>query len=83
MIAAMNLRRPASAAALAAVLTGAGILHFAVPARYDAIVPEQLPGAARTWTRGGGAAVWSRGAGAAVRSRGAGAPAPAAVRGLL
>jgi uncharacterized membrane protein len=56
MIAAMNLRRPVSAAALAAVLTGAGILHFAVPARYDAIVPEQLPGAARTWTQLSGAA---------------------------
>jgi|SRR6185312_826212 uncharacterized membrane protein len=51
----MIARRP-RAAGLAAVLTGAGILHFAVPASYDAIVPKQLPGAARTWTQLSGAA---------------------------
>ena len=38
------------------MLTGAGIVHFAVPAPYDAIVPQQLPGAARTWTQLSGAA---------------------------
>lgn len=43
------------ASALAALLAGAGITHFAFPAFYDAMVPEQLPGAARTWTRGSGA----------------------------
>jgi len=41
---------------LATLLTSAGITHFAVPAAYDAIVPEQLPGAARTWTYLSGAA---------------------------
>src|SRR5947209_16333813 len=57
MIAAMSARRrPTPAAALAAVLTGAGMLHFAVPASYDAIIPERLPGAARTWTRLSGGA---------------------------
>lgn len=57
MIAAMSARRrPTPAPALAAVLTGAGVLHFAVPASYDAIVPERLPGAARTWTRLSGGA---------------------------
>jgi uncharacterized membrane protein len=56
MIAGMNARRPPPAAALATLLAGAGMLHFAMPARYDAIVPEQLPGAARTWTHLSGAA---------------------------
>lgn len=52
----MRGRRAASAAGLAALLTSTGILHFAVPAQFDAIVPEQLPGAARTWTQLTGAA---------------------------
>ena len=56
MIAGMNARRPSPAAGLAALLTGAGISHFAVPASYDAIVPERLPGAARTWTQLSGVA---------------------------
>lgn len=56
MIAGMNARRTSPAAGLAVLLTGAGISHFAVPASYDAIVPERLPGAARTWTHLSGTA---------------------------
>lgn len=41
--------------ALAALLAGAGITHFAFPAFYDAMIPEPLPGEARTWTLGSGA----------------------------
>jgi uncharacterized membrane protein len=52
----MNARRPPPATALATLPTGAGLLHLAVPVRYDAIVPEQLPGAACTWTHLSGAA---------------------------
>ena len=32
------------------------MLHFAAPASFDMIVPEQLPGAARTWTHLSGVA---------------------------
>ncbi len=46
----MRARRPAAAAGLVVLLTSTGILHFAVPASFDAIVPEQLPGTVRTWT---------------------------------
>ncbi|MGH8574941.1 MAG: DoxX family protein [Gammaproteobacteria bacterium] len=46
----MSARRPTAAAGLVVLLTSTGILHFAVPAPFDAIIPEQLPGAARTWT---------------------------------
>jgi uncharacterized membrane protein len=38
------------ALALAGILAGAGLTHFAVPAPYDAIVPRRLPGSPRTWT---------------------------------
>ena len=38
------------AAALAALLTGTGVLHFAVPRPFDRIVPGGLPGSPRTWT---------------------------------
>ncbi len=38
------------------MLTSTGILHFVVPGPFDAIVPEQLPGSARTWTHLSGAA---------------------------
>jgi uncharacterized membrane protein len=44
------------AVALAALLAGAGITHFAVPKPYDAIVPRWLPGSARAWTYASGAA---------------------------
>jgi uncharacterized membrane protein len=50
MIAAMSARLPTAAAGLAVLLASTGILHFGVPGRFDAIIPEQLPGTARTWT---------------------------------
>ncbi|MGH3813955.1 MAG: DoxX family protein, partial [Pseudonocardiaceae bacterium] len=52
----MSAHRPTAAAGLVALLTSTGILHFAVPAQFDAIVPEQLPCTARTWTHLSGAA---------------------------
>ncbi len=56
MISSMRLRRPTAAAGLVALLTSTGILHFAAPGQFDAIVPEQLPGSPRTWTHLSGAA---------------------------
>lgn len=44
----------APALGLAALLAGAGATHFAVPAIYDAMIPELLPGSPRTWTLGAG-----------------------------
>jgi uncharacterized membrane protein len=41
---------------LVALLAGAGLTHFLVPAPYDAIVPRALPGKPRTWTLLSGAA---------------------------
>ncbi|MGH3768536.1 MAG: DoxX family protein [Pseudonocardiaceae bacterium] len=52
----MSVRRPTAAAGLVALLTSTGVLHFAAPAQFDSIVPEQLPGTARTWTHLSGAA---------------------------
>lgn len=46
----------APAFGLAALLAGAGATHFAVPALYDAMIPERLPGNPRAWTVGAGAA---------------------------
>jgi uncharacterized membrane protein len=43
------------ALALAALLGGVGTTHFAFPKFYDAMIPELLPGTARTWTYGAGA----------------------------
>jgi uncharacterized membrane protein len=48
--------RTFEALGLAGLLAGAGATHFAVPAFYDAMIPDVLPGAARTWTNGSGAA---------------------------
>jgi uncharacterized membrane protein len=45
-----------SATALAGLLTATGLLHFAVPRPFDAIVPRALPGHPRTWTHLSGAA---------------------------
>jgi uncharacterized membrane protein len=45
-----------TAVGLAALLASAGATHFAVPKFYDQMIPEQLPGAPRTWTYGSGAA---------------------------
>jgi len=56
MISVMRARRPTAAAGLVILLSTTGVLHFAAPASFDAIVPEQLPGAARTWTRISGVA---------------------------
>ena len=51
-----RVRRPTAAAGLVILLTSTGLLHFAAPASFDMIVPEQLPGAARTWTHLSGVA---------------------------
>ncbi len=45
----------ARALGLAGLLASAGASHFAIPAVYDAMIPEPLPGAPRTWTYGSGA----------------------------
>ncbi|GGQ38537.1 DoxX family protein [Couchioplanes azureus] len=42
--------------ALAGLLTTTGILHFAAPRPFDALVPRSLPGGPRTWTYLSGAA---------------------------
>jgi uncharacterized membrane protein len=52
----MSARRPPAAAGLVVLLTSTGVLHFATPAQFDDIVPEQLPGAVRTWTHLSGVA---------------------------
>jgi uncharacterized membrane protein len=56
-----------------------GVLHFAVPKPFDAIVPSWVPGKARTWTYVSG--VWELGSAALLanpRTRKAGAYAAAA-----
>ena len=45
-----------SARGLARFLAGAGVMHFVVPKFYDQMIPEQLPGSARSWTYGSGVA---------------------------
>ncbi len=45
-----------SARVLAGTLASAGIAHFAVPERFDRVVPASLPGPARTWTYASGLA---------------------------
>ncbi|MBF6194800.1 hypothetical protein [Nocardia implantans] len=47
-------RRPALA--LAAILFGAGVLHFVWPKPFDSIVPRFLPGRARDYTYASGVA---------------------------
>ncbi|MGH3379897.1 MAG: DoxX family protein, partial [Actinoallomurus sp.] len=39
-----------SALGLAALLAGAGSIHFLRPRPYDKIIPARLPGRPRTWT---------------------------------
>ncbi|MBE9373222.1 hypothetical protein IQ251_02050 [Saccharopolyspora sp. HNM0983] len=51
---------------LAAVLLTGGTLHFAVPRFFDGIIPAQLPGPARTYTRVSGIAALGIGAGLSV-----------------
>ncbi len=41
---------------LAGLLTVVGLLHFVKPKPYDAQIPKQLPGSARTWTYASGVA---------------------------
>ncbi|MET8799712.1 hypothetical protein ABZV91_25360 [Nocardia sp. NPDC004568] len=41
---------------LAALLLGAGVLHFVAPTPFDSIVPSQLPGKARSYTYWSGVA---------------------------
>lgn len=45
-----------SALRLSALLTTSGVLHFARPKPFDAIIPDMLPGSARFWTYASGAA---------------------------
>ncbi|GAB2970013.1 DoxX family protein [Frigoribacterium salinisoli] len=60
MTRARRTPRPARAArtatALAVVLGASGLLHLAVPATYDAVVPRSLPGRPRPWTLASGVA---------------------------
>ncbi|HSP39720.1 MAG TPA: hypothetical protein VLR26_18425 [Frankiaceae bacterium] len=43
-----------SAALLAGVLTTSGVLHFVLPQPFDGLIPDWLPGSARTWTYASG-----------------------------
>lgn len=45
-----------SAAALAGLLAGAGVLHLVSPDFFDAMIPDALPGEPRTWTYASGVA---------------------------
>jgi len=47
---------------LAALLFGAGTMHFVVPKQFDVIVPAELPGSARFYTYASGVAELSVGA---------------------
>ncbi|PTR31707.1 putative membrane protein [Rhodococcus sp. OK519] len=51
-----NRLSQAPALRLAAVLFGAGALHFVRPQPFDAIVPRALPGSARAYTYASGVA---------------------------
>jgi len=69
-----------SATALAGLLTTTGLLHFAAPGPFDAIVPRALPGRPRTWTYLSGAAELAVAAAVAhPRTRAAGGLAAAAL----
>ncbi len=64
---------------LAALLAGAGLLHFTIPEFYERLIPELL-GSARAWVYGSGIAELAAAAGVAVRrTRYAGAWAAAAL----
>jgi uncharacterized membrane protein len=53
----MTKRKSQAAAwSLAGLLSGMGVLHFAAPKPFDAIVPPALPGSARAYTYGSGVA---------------------------
>jgi uncharacterized membrane protein len=73
----MSLPRPGHRT-LAALLTTTGVLHLAVPAPFDAIVPRPLPGPPRFWTLASGVAELAVAAAvAAPRTRRLGATAAA------
>jgi uncharacterized membrane protein len=74
----MRARQRHAAAGLAALLTTAGALHFAVPRHFDAVVPGWVPGSPRPWTLVSGAVEIGVTAAVAVpRTRRPGAPAAA------
>ena len=76
----LQLTQNQSAAALAALLIGAGTLHMARPAPFDSLVPPQLPGPPRAWTYASGAAELGAGLAVAVpAARSLGASAAAAL----
>lgn len=60
-------RRDGSPYLLAALLGGAGALHFVIPARYASIVPRGLPGAGRGYVYVSGAVELACAAGVADR----------------
>lgn len=73
-------RTPSPAALLAGMLLGAGVIHFAAPRPFDAIVPPWIPGSARFWTYASGVAEIAVGtAVASPRTRRAGGLAAAAL----
>lgn len=49
-------RSQASAYRLAALLLGAGVMHFVAPKPFDSIVPTELPGGQRFYTYASGVA---------------------------
>jgi uncharacterized membrane protein len=49
------MRKPGPQA-LSGLLLASGTLHFAIPDRYDPLIPPALPGPARWWTYGSGVA---------------------------
>ncbi|HET6733718.1 DoxX family protein [Mycobacterium sp.] len=51
-----QIASPAPAYRLGAMLLGMGTLHFVAPKPFDAIVPDELPGSARSYTYGSGVA---------------------------
>lgn len=50
-----------TAYAFSALLTGMGVLHVLKPEPFDDLIPEVLPGSARSWTYGSGVAELSVG----------------------
>ncbi|HYZ08531.1 MAG: hypothetical protein M3291_10585 [Actinomycetota bacterium] len=76
----MVRRRIGPARSLAGMLAATGVLHFAAPEQFDAIVPRALPGSRRCWTYLSGAAELGVAAAvAAARTRRCGGLAAAAL----
>lgn len=57
-----QIASPARAYRLGALLLGMGTLHFVAPKPFDAIVPAELPGSARSYTYASGVAELASGA---------------------